>query len=211
LKLLSCGKPVTTGNSSETNRGAPYFNNMLHHNGNSLNSSGANSSSSSRILPKSVSMFFQRDRLNALYYRLFTPLTQASVLVFSVFLLLVALFHRGSLMHEWYHWCEGIITFLFVLEISLRLSVMRAGFWDTSMNLVEVMICFFCVAVFLLLSFAHHTTRMEHTVLVFLRFIAQLIRIVTAIRSGGSSTYIASTTTFSVYSAGGGVGTCDEV
>ena len=132
-------------------------------------------------------------------------------MVLSIFLLLVAVFHRASLMHEWYHWCEGIITFLFVLEIALRLSVMRASFWDTHTNFIEVAICVFCVAVFVLLSFAHHATRMEHTILVLLRFIAQAIRIITALRSGGSSTYIASSTTFSVYSAGGGVATCDEV
>ena len=191
---------------------------MLHHSGNSssnnnLLSSSYSSSSINKIVPKSISVMFQRDRLNGLYYRIFTPLTQASVLVFSVFLLLVALFHRTSLTHDWYHWCEGIITLMFVLEISLRLSVMRAGFWDTHMNFVEVMICFFCVAVFFLLSFAHHATRMEHTALVLLRFIAQVIRIVTAVRSGGSSTYVASSTSFSVYSAGGGVGStvCDEV
>lgn len=147
-----------------------------------------------------------RERLNALYYALFTPCMNNTIICASVFLLLVSFLHRASLGSLWFHVLEGAITLLFVAEIVIRLLVMRTGFWDSTMNVVEALACVFCVAVFSVLSFASDTTRMEHNVLIMLRLAAQLMRVVGALKSGSSAS-VAENSNFNVYAVGGGIGT----
>lgn len=130
--------------------------------------------SMARFSPKPNSM---RERLNGLYFAVFTPFTNRAVLVVSLFLIAISFTDRSSVATSWYHGIEGIVTMLFVSEVALRLYVMRNGFWESPINIGEAIMCFFCLLVFSVLSVAHHTTRLEHNSLIFLRYSAQLLRL----------------------------------
>eukprot|EP00744_Colponema_vietnamica_P016619 GILI01023315.1.p1 GENE.GILI01023315.1~~GILI01023315.1.p1 ORF type:complete len:180 (-),score=10.64 GILI01023315.1:70-609(-) len=146
-----------------------------------------------------------RERLNTVYYAIFTPCMNNVIIVVSIFLLLVSFLHRSSLGDFWFHFTEGAITLLFTSEVIIRLLVMRSGFWDNAINVAEATACLFCVVVFSLLSFASHTTRMEHNLLILLRLAAQALRVVGVIK-GGSSASVAESSNFNVYAVGGGLG-----
>lgn len=118
-----------------------------------------------------------RERLNNLYFIIFTPLMTRFVLVLSVLLLLASFWDRQTLGSHWFHWAEGVVTALFVGEVVLRLAVMRSGFWESPVNVMEAVMCLFCVVVFSVLSMAHHTTRLEHNALIFLRYSSQFLRL----------------------------------
>lgn len=157
--------------------------------------------SSNRLLGGLLS----RERLNAVYYAVFTPCMNNTIVGASILLLIISFIHRASLGEFWFHFVEGTITILFVAEVVIRLAVMRTGFWDNSMNIIEALACVFCVVVFSVLSFASHTTRMEHNALVILRLAAQLLRVV-GVMKGGSSASVAENSNFNVYAVGGGIG-----
>jgi hypothetical protein len=144
-----------------------------------------------------------RERLNALYFRVFSPAVYNSIIVFSLLLLLLSFVDSSVLLTSWYHWLEGVFTFLFIAEVALRLAVMKANFWESSINVVEASMCFFCLVVFSLLSVARHTTRVEHNALIFLRYAAQIFRIAGILHGAGASGAAASSTHFDVFQAGG--------
>lgn len=127
-----------------------------------------------------------REKLNGVYYSLYTPFVNRLVLVASIFLIAISFVDRASVATAWYHCLEGTVTLLFVGEVVLRLLVMRNGFWESSINVAEAVMCFFCLLVFSILTFAHHTTRLEHNSLIFLRYSAQLLRLKGLLTHGGA-------------------------
>jgi len=142
-----------------------------------------------------------RERLNALYYHIFNPTMNRLILVVSLLLVVASFVDIRLLQAHWYHVLEGAVTFVFTTEIALRLYVMKSGFWESSLNIVEAFLCVFCVVVFSVLSLAHHTTRLEHNALVFLRYSAQFLRLV-GVLHGSSSASVAHQTQINVFVGG---------
>lgn len=153
-----------------------------------------------RFAPRPNSL---RERLNGVYYTVYTPLMNRLVLVVSLFLIFLSFIDRASVATTWYHAVEGIVTMLFIGEVVLRLLVMRNGFWESSINVAEAVMCFFCLLVFTILTFAHHTTRLEHNSLIFLRYSAQILRLKGLLtRGGGGSSDVAMGSNMDVHAPG---------
>lgn len=119
-----------------------------------------------------------RERLKSLYFLLFGPRFSRCIFAASVMLLVVSFFHSASVLTLWYHVVEGILTFLFVGEIALRLAVMRSNFWESAFNVTEVVACVVCLHIFFILHFfSWRSSRAEHQVLILLRYLGQVLRL----------------------------------
>lgn len=119
-----------------------------------------------------------KDRLNRCYFNTFgRPCFNVLFVALCIALLLFNFTWKAVLDSSWYHVLEGVVTLSFVLEIALRLALMRDGFWASITNFADASMCIFCVCVFLLISFSRKPTREEHTLLLILRYVSQLTRL----------------------------------
>lgn len=142
-----------------------------------------------------------RERLNTVYFQLYTPFVNNALVALSLLLLIVSFWDRSTLSSGWFHYCEGIVTFVFAFEIGLRLLVMRAGFCDSLMNVIEAASCVVCVLMFSVISLAHHNSRMEHNALIALRYSSQLLRLAGMLKKHSSQSV--SGADMEIFTAGG--------
>ncbi|KAG8345348.1 hypothetical protein TRVL_03816 [Trypanosoma vivax] len=97
----------------------------------------------------------------------------------SLTMLILSIINSSCVTTLFYHTAEGVITFLFALEIALRLTVMRGNFWESSLNIIEAVVCGVCVTIFLILHYTRQVSSlMEHQILILLRYVGQTLRVV---------------------------------
>ncbi|ORC92361.1 uncharacterized protein TM35_000031140 [Trypanosoma theileri] len=129
-----------------------------------------------------------RERLKNVYFVFFGPKTNRVIVIASLFLLLISFFSSEWVMTLWYHIAEGLLTFLFVSEIGLRLAVMRNNFWESAFNVSEAVACVICLTIFFILHFSRqHASLAEHRVLIVLRYLGQLLRMAGLVASDSAN------------------------
>lgn len=115
-----------------------------------------------------------RERVNVLYFSLFSRRTNLALVALSVVLLGLSLFASKSVTSSAaYHLAEGAMTVLFVAEVSMRWTATKHAVFASMWSLAEASLCVACVVAFGWATFAHHSNREEHVVIVLLRLVAQ--------------------------------------
>uniref|UniRef100_A0A7S1PQ28 Uncharacterized protein n=1 Tax=Neobodo designis TaxID=312471 RepID=A0A7S1PQ28_NEODS len=113
-----------------------------------------------------------RDRLAQVRYRLL----HSPPFVAGVVLLTIVLCLTPSYAGTWpYFLGEAALTFLFCAEVALRMSLMRAAFSASWINVVEAGMCAVCVLVFAAMCVTR-VNEAEHVAVVGLRLAAQAVR-----------------------------------
>lgn len=113
-----------------------------------------------------------RDRLAQVRY----GLLHSPVFVSAVVALTLVLCVFPSWAGTWpYFLGEAALTFLFCAEVVLRMSLMRASFTASWLNVVEAGMCAVCLLVFVVMCVTPETEA-EHAAVVGLRLLAQGVR-----------------------------------
>ncbi|RNF09190.1 hypothetical protein TraAM80_02335 [Trypanosoma rangeli] len=120
-----------------------------------------------------------RERLKNFYFFLFGANFNRCIMAASLVLLGLSFVSPAVVSTLWYHTMEGVLTFLFAGEITLRLAVMRSNFWESAYNISEVVACVLCITIFFILHLSRQqSSRAEHQALIVLRYLGQLLRMI---------------------------------
>ena len=147
--------------------------------GDTRNNGGAGATASSS---GSSFHYSYRDRLMHIYGCLFNQCVVVSFMLLSLFLLMLNIAAPVSVTLPWYHGLELVVTFVFVLEVALRMIVARAAFWSSLLNIVECSLCAMCVLVMVAIESTPVAYRAEHSSLALMRFAAQVMRLIALLR-----------------------------
>lgn len=120
-----------------------------------------------------------RERINRVYFYVFSRGANAILIGLSLLLLAISMFASSSVTQSLpYHFLEGVLTFLFVTEVVMRCLATNAPCWLSVWGAVEAFLCVACVVAFCAVSALRDPSREEHMVIVMLRLLAQGGRVI---------------------------------